>query len=184
MLPILLALAFIAILFFVIIAGRPDEFVVSRSTNISAAPALVFAQVNDFHNWEAWSPWAKMDPACKNVFAGAPAGTGAMFSWAGNNKVGEGSMTILESRPNDLIRIRLEFLKPFKATNTAEFTFKPEGTQTIVTWSMFGQNNFFFKVFGLFMDCDKMVGKDFENGLAAMKSVAEAADKNQPDRSW
>ena len=184
MLPILLAIAFIAILFFVIIAGRPDEFVVSRATNISAAPAVVFAQVNDFHKWEAWSPWAKMDPACKNSFDGASSGTSAGFAWDGNKKVGAGRMTITESRPGDLILISLEFLKPFKATNTAEFTFKPEGNQTVVTWSMAGKNNFFFKVFGLFLDCDKMVGKDFENGLAAMKSVAEAADKNQPGRSW
>jgi hypothetical protein len=173
MLPILLAIAFIAILFFVIIAGRPDEFVVSRSAKISAAPAVVFAQVNDFHKWEAWSPWAKMDPACKNSFDGAPAGKGAGFAWDGNKKVGAGRMTIIESHPSDLILIKLEFLKPFKATNTAEFTFQPAGTQTVVTWSMFGKNNFFFKVFGLFMDCDKMVGKDFEKGLAAIKSIVE-----------
>ncbi len=178
MLPILLALAFIAILFLVIIAGRPDEFVVSRSATIFAAPAVVFAQVNDFHKWEAWSPWAKMDPACKNSFDGASSGQGAGFAWDGNKKVGAGRMTITESRPGDLILIRLEFLKPFKATNTAEFTFQPEGNQTVVTWSMAGKSNFFFKVFGLFMDCDQMVGKDFEQGLAAMKSVAEAAAKN------
>jgi hypothetical protein len=178
MLPILLALAFIAIIFFVIIAGRPDEFIVSRSTKISAPPAIVFAQVNDFHKWEAWSPWAKMDPACKNSYDGAAAGVGAGFAWDGNKKVGAGRMTILESRPGDLIRIKLEFLKPFKATNTAEFTFKSNGNQTAVAWSMTGKNNFFFKVFGLFVDCDKMIGKDFEKGLAAIKAVAEAAGKN------
>ena len=174
MLPILLALAFIAIIFIVVIAGRPDEFIVTRATKISAPTEKVFPHVNDFHKWEAWSPWAKLDPACKNSFDDASAGTGAGFSWAGNKKVGEGRMTILESRPGDLIRIKLEFLKPFKATNTAEFTFKPEGDQTVVTWSMTGKNNFFFKVFGLFMNCDNMVGKDFEKGLAAMKSVAES----------
>ena len=175
MLPILLALAFIALLFIVLIAGQPDEFKVFRSATISASPPIVFAQVNDFHKWEAWSPWAKMDPACKNSFAGAPAGTGAIFSWAGNKKVGEGRMTIIESRASDLIRIQLEFFKPFKATNTAEFLFKPEGNQTVVTWSMFGKNNFPGKVFGLIMNCDKMVGRDFEKGLAALKMVAEAA---------
>jgi hypothetical protein len=177
MLPILLALVFIAIIFFVVIAGRPDEFIVSRSGKISAPPAIVFAQVNDFHKWEAWSPWAKMDPQCKNTFDGAADGAGAGFAWDGNKKVGAGRMTILESRPGDLIRIKLEFLKPFKATNTAEFTFKPDGNQTAVSWSMSGKNNFFFKVFGLFVDCDKMVGKDFEKGLAAMKSVSEAVSK-------
>jgi hypothetical protein len=173
MLPILLAIAFIAIIFFVVIAGRPDEFVVTRVARMAESPAMVFAQVNDFHRWEAWSPWAKMDPNCKNTFSGAPAGKDAGFAWDGNKKVGAGRMTILESRSADLIRIKLEFLKPFKANNTAEFTFKPEGSQTVVTWSMAGKNNLFFKVFGLFMDCDKMIGKDFEKGLAAMKSVVE-----------
>jgi hypothetical protein len=116
-----------------------------------------------------------MDPVCKNTFEGAAAGTGAIFIWAGNKKVGEGRMTITESRPSELIRIKLEFLKPFKATNTAEFTFKSQGNQTLVTWSMSGKNNFMGKAFGLFVNCDKMVGGDFEKGLAAMKSVAETA---------
>jgi hypothetical protein len=175
MLPILLAIAFIAIIFFVVIAGRPDEFIVTRTARMAVSPAIIFAQVNDFHKWEAWSPWAKMDPNCKNTFSGAPAGKDAEFAWDGNKKVGAGRMTISESRPGDLIRIELEFLKPFKANNTAEFTFKPEGSQTVVTWSMSGKNNFFFKAFGLFLDCDKMIGKDFEKGLAAMKSMVETS---------
>jgi len=175
MLPILLALAFIAIIFFVVIAGRPDEFVVSRSTIISAPPEKVFPHVNDLHAWEAWSPWAKMDTNAKNAYEGAASGVGAAMSWDGNKKVGAGRMTIVESAPNGLIRIKLEFLKPFKATNTAEFTFKPDGNQTAVMWSMSGKNNFFFKAFGLFVNCDKMIGGDFEKGLAAMKAVTEAA---------
>ena len=178
MLPILLALAFIAILFIVVVAGQPGEFKLSRSTSITAPPEKVFPYVNEFHNWEAWSPWAKMDPACKNTFAGAAAGTGAIFSWAGNKKVGEGRMTIQESRPAELIRIKLEFFKPFKATNTAEFNFQPEGNQTFVTWSMFGKNNFMGKVFSLFVNCEKMVGRDFEKGLAAMKSIAETTGRS------
>ena len=93
-------------------------------------PAAVFAQVNDFHKWEAWNPWGKIDPAMKQAYEGAPAGTGAIYTWAGNKEVGEGRMTITESRPSDLIRVKLEFFKPFAATNTAEFTFKPEGNQT------------------------------------------------------
>src|SRR5487761_2231783 len=120
MLPILLALAFIAILFIVVIAGQPDEFKVMRSAKISAPPETIFSRVNDFHQWAAWSPWAKLDPACQNTFAGSPAGTGAIFSWAGNKKVGAGRMTLLESRASELIRIQLEFFKPFKAVNTAE----------------------------------------------------------------
>ena len=178
MLPIFLALAFIAILFIVVIAGQPGEFKLSRSAKIAAPPEKVFPHVNDFHNWEAWSPWAKMDPACKNTFAGASSGTGAIFSWVGNNKVGEGRMTILESRPSDFIRIQIEFFKPFKATNTAEFGFQPEGGQTVVTWSMSGKNNFMGKIFGLFVNCEKMVGRDFEKGLAAMKSVVETTGRS------
>ena len=116
----------------------------------------------------------KLDPAVKNTFEGPSAGTGAIFRWAGNNKVGEGNMTITESRPNELIRLDLEFLKPFKDNNTAEFTFKPDGSQTAVAWSMSGKKNFMFKAMGLFMDTDKMVGGDFEKGLAALKAVAES----------
>ena len=114
-----------------------------------------------------------MDPNAKEVHEGPAAGAGAKMSWSGNNKVGEGSMTITESRPNDFVRFRLEFLKPFAATNTAEFTFKPQGNQTVVTWSMFGHNNFMGKAMGLIMNCDKMVGGQFEKGLAQLKSVAE-----------
>jgi len=177
MLPILIALAIIAILFFVIIAGRPDEFCVTRSATIAAPPATVFAQVNDFHKWDDWSPWAKLDPTCKNTFDGAPAGKGAMFAWDGNKKVGAGRMTITESQPSNLIRIHLEFLRPFKATNTTDFTFKPEGKGTTVAWDMFGKNNFMSKAFGLFLNCDTMIGKDFEKGLASLKSIAEATSK-------
>jgi hypothetical protein len=129
--------------------------------------------VNDFHNWNAWSPWAKIDPAMKQTYEGAPAGTGAIYSWNGDNKVGEGRMTLKESRPNELIRIKLEFMRPFKAINDAEFAFKPDGNQTMVTWSMSGRKNFMFKAFGLFMSMDKMVGGDFEKGLASMKSIVE-----------
>jgi uncharacterized protein YndB with AHSA1/START domain len=177
---ILIAIAAVIVLFIIIVAMQPNEFRVTRSAGIAAPPENIFPRANDLHKWEAWSPWAKMDPACKNSYAGATAGTGAIFAWAGNKKVGEGQMTITESRPNELIRIKLEFLKPFKSTNTAEFTFKAEGGQTLVTWSMSGKNNFFFKAFSLFVNCDKMVGRDFEKGLAALKSVAEAEGKNQP----
>lgn len=173
----LIALVAIVVVFVIVVAMRPAEFRVTRTATLSAPAPTVFAQVNDLHNWEAWSPWAKLDPAAKKCFEGPPAGAGAIFTWAGNNKVGEGRMTITESRPSELIRFQLEFLKPFKATNGAEFTFKSERNQTVVTWSMFGKNNFISKAIGLFMDCDKMVGGQFEQGLAQMKSVAEAAAK-------
>ncbi len=177
MIPILLALAIIAILFLVLLLGRPDEFTVVRSATITAPPPNVFEQVNDFHNWDAWSPWAKLDPACKNSFSGAAAGKGAGFAWDGNNKVGAGRMTITESQTPELIRIHLEFLRPFKATNTTDFAFQPRGHHTLVTWTMTGKNNLLSKVFGLFVDCEKMVGNDFEKGLASLKAIVEATPK-------
>jgi hypothetical protein len=174
---IFVGIVVIVVAFVVIVALQPSEFRVARSTTVSAPPAAVFAQVNDFHNWEVWSPWAKLDPAAKVTFEGPSAGEGAIFRWVGNEEVGEGSMMITESRPSDLVRIKLEFLKPFAAINTAEFTFKPEGNRTAVTWSMFGTNNFIAKAFCLFMNMDKMVGGQFEKGLASMKSVTEATPK-------
>jgi hypothetical protein len=172
--PILITIAAIIVLFVIIVATRPGEFRITRTAAMAAPATTVFAQVNDFHKWNAWSPWAKMDPACRNTYDGADAGVGAGFAWDGNKKVGAGSMRILESRPNDFIRIRIEFLKPFKAVNTVEFIFQAQDAQTLVTWSMIGQKNFMSKAVGLFMDCDKMVGDDFEKGLAAMKLLAEA----------
>ncbi len=175
MLPILFALTIIVLLFVVVIAGQPDEFKLTRSTSIVAPPEKVFPHVNDFRKWEAWSPWAKLDPACKNTFEGAAAGTGAIFNWSGNKKVGEGRMTIVESLASNVIRINLEFFKPFKATNTAEFIFRPEGNQTVVTWSMAGKNNFMGRIFSLIVNCDAMVGRDFEKGLASLKALVETA---------
>jgi uncharacterized protein YndB with AHSA1/START domain len=177
LIKILIGLAIVVVVFIIIVATRPADFRVTRSTVISAPREIVFAQVNDLHKWEAWNPWGKLDPACKMTYEGPPAGTGAGYTWAGNNKVGEGHMTITESRPNELIRLNLEFLKPFKANNTAEFTFKSDGNQTTVSWSMSGKKNFMFKAFGLFVDTDKMVGGDFEKGLVDLKSVAESANR-------
>src|SRR6266850_7788617 len=174
---ILIALAVIVLAFIAIVVTRPAEFRVVRSATIAAPAPAVFAQVNELRKWEAWSPWAKRDPAMKQTYDGTPAGTGAITAWAGNKDVGEGRMTITESRPSELIRIKLEFFKPFAATNTAEFTFKPEGNQTVVTWSLSGKRNFMLKAVGLFMNMDKMVGGEFEDGLAQMKSVVEAAPR-------
>lgn len=174
---ILIALVAIVVVFLGVVAMQPSDFRIVRTATMSAPAPAVFGQVNDFHNWEAWSPWAKLDPAAKNSFEGPSAGIGAIFRWAGNKEVGEGGMTITESRPSDLIRIKLEFLKPFAATNSAEFTFKPDGDQTAVTWSMAGKNKFISKAICLFMNMDKMVGGKFEEGLAAMKSIVEAVPK-------
>jgi hypothetical protein len=175
LLKIFLGVVALLVVFALVIATRPADFRISRSAVIPASPAAVFAQVNDFHNWEAWSPWAKMDPDAKSTFDGPTSGVGSKLHWAGNSKVGEGNMTIAESRPNDVIRIDLEFLKPFAANNIAEFTFKRDGNGTEVTWTMTGKNNFMAKAFTLFVNCDKMVGGEFEKGLANMKSVVESA---------
>ena len=175
MLNIILILVAIAVIIFVLVATmRPSDFRVTRTITISAPASDVFAQVNDLHQWDAWSPWAKLDPNAKNSFEGPLSGVGAIMRWAGNSKVGQGSMTIIESRPGEFIRFKLEFLKPFTATNTAEFTFTSENNQTTVTWCMYGKNNLMSKAMGLIMNCDKMVGGQFEQGLATMKSVVEA----------
>jgi len=175
MLTTFLVIAVIVAVLVAVIATRPSEFRIARSSNLSAPPAAVFPHVNDFHKWEAWSPWAKLDPHAKSTFEGPAAGTGSVFSWAGNKEVGEGRMTIIESRPDELIRIKLEFFKPFHATNTAEFTFKLEDGRTAVTWSMFGTNNFMAKAMNLVINCDRMVGGQFEQGLANLRAVVEAA---------
>jgi hypothetical protein len=176
MIDIILIIAAIAVIIFIIVAAmQPSDFRVTRTGTISGPASAVFAHVNDLQKWDAWSPWAKLDPEAKNSFEGPASGTGAIMRWIGNNKVGQGSMTITESRPDEFIRFKLEFLKPFAATNTAEFTFNSENNQTTVTWSMYGKNNFMSKAMGLIMNCDKMVGGQFEKGLAALKSVVEAA---------
>ena len=174
---ILIAFAVIVVGLVIVVAMQPSEFRVARSATMSAPASAVFAQVNDFHKWEAWNPWGKIDPAMKQTYEGAPAGPGAIYTWVGNKNVGEGRMTLTESRPSDLIRIKLEFFKPFAGTNIAEFTFKPAGNQTAVTWSMTGKNNFMAKAIHLFMNMDKMIGGQFEMGLAQMKSIVEAALK-------
>ena len=170
---ILLILAVMVIAFVTIVMMQPDSYSVTRSLAMAAPPAKPFEQVNDFHNWAKWSPWEKLDPDMKRIFDGPASGAGASYAWVGNDQVGEGKMTILESKPNDKIVIRLEFIKPFPSTSTTEFTFKPEGSGTNVIWTMSGENNFLSKAFQLFMKMDTMIGPDFEKGLAEMKKVVE-----------
>jgi uncharacterized protein YndB with AHSA1/START domain len=176
---ILIILAVAIVAFVIVVATRPEDFRVSRSGMIAAPAAVVFEQVNTLRNWDAWSPWAKLDPNATQTFEGPPSGPGSSFSWAGNNKVGAGKMTILESKPNERVLFQLDFLKPFKSTSNTEFTFQPEGAQTRVTWTMTGKNNFFAKAFSMFMDCDKMVGGDFEKGLGQLNTVSQAAARKQ-----
>ena len=170
---VLIGLAVVVVLFVVLVAMRPGKFRIVRSATIGAPPEAVFEQVDDFRKWRAWSPWEKKDPALKRTYEGPAAGPGSVYSWVGNKEVGEGRMTLTESQPGEFVRIKLEFFKPFAATNQAEFSFEPKGDQTVVTWAMAGENNFMCKAFCMFMDMDKMVGTDFEKGLAAMKTIAE-----------
>ena len=172
---ILIAIPVIIVVFVIIVALQSSEFRVTRSVAIATTPDAVFPNVNELKKWAAWNPWEKIDPAMKLTYEGPASGVGASYSWVGNSKVGEGRMTITESRPYELIRFKLEFLKPFAATNTAEFTLKQEVHQTVVTWSMSGRKNFFSKAIGLVMSMDRMIGGQFEKGLADLKSVAEAA---------
>lgn len=170
---ILIGLAAVVVVFIIVVALQPSEFRVVRSATISAPASVLFANVNDFHRWEAWSPWEKLDPNMTRSLDGSPSGVGASYYWSGNDEVGEGRMTITESRPDEFIKIKLEFLKPFEITNTTEFSFVPDGNQTKVQWSMYGVHNFPGKAFSLFMNMDKAVGGDFEKGLAQLRSVTE-----------
>jgi Polyketide cyclase / dehydrase and lipid transport len=172
---IALALLVLLVALLAIVATRPAEFRLVRSRTMAAAPDLVHAFVNDFHKWPAWSPWEKLDPAMKREISGAPSGTGATYYWSGNNKAGEGRMTITDSRAPQSVTIRLEFIKPWTATNTTQFDFAPRGSGTEVTWAMSGHNNFMAKAFSLVMSMEKMVGPDFERGLANLDAATAAA---------
>jgi uncharacterized protein YndB with AHSA1/START domain len=154
-------------------ATKPDTFRIERSTVIKAPADKVFEQIADFKAWSAWSPWDKKDPAMKRTQSGSASGKGAIYQWEGNNDVGAGRMEITEAVPPTQIIIKLDFAKPFEAHNTAEFTLQLQGESTRVTWAMFGPQLFVAKVMGLFLNIDSMVGKDFETGLANLKSLAE-----------
>ncbi|MEK6261776.1 MAG: SRPBCC family protein [Planctomycetota bacterium] len=174
LIPTLITVAAFVVVFLIVVLLRPNTFQVSRSLKMAAPASKTFEQVNDLHRMNVWNPWANLDPAMKQTYEGAEAGAGAIYSWDGNSNVGAGRQTIVESRPNDLVRIKLEFFRPFKGTNDVEFTFQPEGRETLVTWAMTGQYVFITKVMGCFMSMDKMIGGSFEKGLADMKSIVEA----------
>jgi uncharacterized protein YndB with AHSA1/START domain len=152
---------------------KPDDFRVQRSTSIKAPPEKVFAILNDFHNWPQWSPWEHKDPAMKRSYSGPVSGKGAAYAWEGDKNVGHGSMEIVESSPPSKIMLKLDFLKPFEAHNLVDFTIVRSGDSTNVDWAMYGPSPFISKVMTVFMSMDKMVGKDFETGLANLKAAAE-----------
>ena len=174
---ILGGLLVLAVVLALVIATRPAEFRITRSRTVAAPPPVVFGHINDFHKWSEWSPWEKIDPAMKREFGGPPAGAGATYAWAGDKNVGEGRMTITDSKSPQHVAIRLEFLKPFAATNLAQFDLAPSGSGTAVTWTMTGQNDFMAKAIHLVLDMDKMVGDQFEQGLTTLDTVTAAGAK-------
>ncbi len=175
LIPLLGGIITVLACFFVFVATRPARYQVSRSIVINSPPSAVFPHIDTLKNWEAWNPWGKLDPAMKLTYGGPPAGLGASYAWAGNNQVGEGKATIVASRPDESVAFRMAFLKPMAGESDTLFTFKPHGTQTEVTWAMTGTNNFFAKAFSLFVSMDKMIGGQFEKGLADLKKVVETA---------
>ena len=154
-------------------ATRPDTFSVQRAASIKAPPEKIFPLIDDFHRWTVWSPWEKLDPDMKRTFSGSAAGKGAAYAWQGNSKVGEGRMEILDDPAPSKIVIKLDFIKPFEGHNTATFLIVPKGEVTDVTWTMDGPSPFVSKLIGVFMNMDKMIGNDFEAGLANLKAAAE-----------
>jgi uncharacterized protein YndB with AHSA1/START domain len=159
--------------FLVVVWLQPDDYRLTRTAVIAAPAAAVFDQVNDLRKWENWSPWAKLDPNAKVSFAGPQAGQGASFRWEGNDKVGAGTMTITESRPNLRVATRSDFVKPFEGTSDSDFVFSEAGGQTNVIWTMSGRQSFIGKAICLFRSMETMLGPEFERGLAQLKQAAE-----------
>jgi len=168
---VVLAIAIAIVL--ILAAAKPDSFSVQRAAIVRAPPETIFPLIDDFHRWAAWSPWENKDPAMKRSYSGPASGRGAVYAWDGNKNVGSGRMEILDSSTPSKIIIKLDFFKPFEGHNTAEFTMLPQGEATNLTWEMRGPAPFMSKVMQVFMNMDKMIGKDFEAGLANLKRLAE-----------
>lgn len=170
----------IALVLLVIILGilgyaatRPSSFTVQRAITIKAPPEKIFAMIDDFHVWEQWSPWARLDPAMKTTYSGPPSGVGAVYQWTGNSKVGSGRMEIMQSTPASKVQIQLDFLAPMASRDMAVFELTPRGDSTTVEWTMSGPLPYISKVFSIFAPMDKMIGPDFERGLATLRLAAE-----------
>lgn len=159
--------------FLAYVASRPDTFRVQRTATIKAPPEKIFPHLDDFQRWPAWSPYERKDPAMKRTLSGAPSGRGAVYEWEGNKDIGQGRMEILETAPPSQLTLKLDFVKPFEAHNIVDFTLEPWGDSTQVTWAIHGPSPFISKVMGIVLNMDKMIGKDFEAGLAALKTVSE-----------
>jgi carbon monoxide dehydrogenase subunit G len=174
MLKITLIVVAVAIIAVIGVAlTKPDSFNIQRTTTIKAPPDKIFAMINDFHSWSSWSPWEGVDPNMKRSYSGSPSGNGAVYEWDGNSKVGKGRMEITDASPSSKVTVKLDFLKPFEGHDVAEFTLEPKGDSTNVTWAMRGPAPFPSKVMQVFMSMDSMIGKEFDTGLANMKTAAE-----------
>jgi Polyketide cyclase / dehydrase and lipid transport len=173
MLEFLVAAVLAVLAFLAWMSSKPDVFRVERALTIKAPAETIFPLINDLHAWQGWSPWAKKDPAAKAEFSGPPNGLGAAFAWDGNKLVGKGRMEVVESTPDEKVAFRLDFEKPFVGHNRAEFTLVPAGEATTVRWVMTGPMPLFSKVMSSFFDMDKMIGRDFEAGLASIKEIVE-----------
>jgi hypothetical protein len=169
---VLIGVAAVIAIILVAAATRPADFRVERSATLSASPAALFEHVNDHHKFAVWNPFLKLDPNVKNTYSGPASGVGAVCVWEGNKDVGAGSCTIIESKPGELVRCRMDWIRPMKGTATVDFTFKPANEKTVVTWAMYGKNGFMGKLVSLFINCDKMCGPQFEKGLASLGDVA------------
>jgi hypothetical protein len=171
---ILVGLAAVIVIFLIVVALRPGDFRVERSAALAAPPGALFDHVNNHRRFNVWNPFLQLDPKVKNTYSGPESGVGAMCSWDGDKNVGAGSCTIVESKPGELVRCRMDWKRPMEGTATVDFTFRPQGDKTVVTWAMYGRNNFMGKLVSLFIDCDKMCGPQFEKGLASLGEVAAA----------
>ena len=169
---ILIGVAAVIAIILVAAATRPADFRVERSATLAVSPEALFEHVNDHHKFAVWNPFLKLDPNVKNTYSGPASGVGAVCAWEGNKDVGAGSCTIIESKPAELVRCRMDWIRPMKGTATVDFTFKPANEKTVVTWAMYGKNGFMGKLVSLFINCDKMCGPQFEKGLASLGEVA------------
>jgi uncharacterized protein YndB with AHSA1/START domain len=170
---ILITLVVLIAIALLMAALKPNRFRISRSVSIKAPPEKIFPLINNFHAWEAWSPWEKIDPTCKRSYSGADSGVGAIYGWSGNKDIGEGRMEITESTPSSKIVLKLDFIKPFEGHNMVKFLLEPHGDSTTVTQAMFGESKFFHKLMGMCFNMDKMVGSKYDEGLASLKAMAE-----------
>lgn len=171
---ILLGLAASIVVLLIVVALQPGSFRVERRATLTASPAALFEHVNDHHQFNEWNPFIKMDPSAKNTYSGTDKGVGSVCAWVGE-KTGEGRSTITESKPGELVRFKMEWIKPMSGVSTVDFTFQPEGDKTVVTWAMYGPQSFMGKAMSLFMSCEKICGPMFEQGLTDLGKVAASS---------